>query len=95
MKSLVHYELEGLLQQGPHAVWIRLGCFDSFEAAQAAASRPFRGRPVVDSRVTPLFRDATGGYPVELHAAHDHQTLLRPHRAPQKRPYADFNSTLA
>lgn len=95
MKSLVHYELEGLLQQGHHAVWVRLGCYNSHEAAQAAAARSSQGRAVVDSRITPLYRDATGGYSVELHAAHDRQTLLRPHRTAQQRPYAEYPSVPA
>ncbi len=61
MKRLAHFTLEGLLQQGPHQVWITLGQFASECSALQAAGDLVNVKPgVTETRVLPLYMDDGG-----------------------------------
>lgn len=57
MKRLACFLLEGLVEQGPHRVWVTLGTFDSQDAARQATQNN-RNPSVVDTRVIALYRDS-------------------------------------
>lgn len=57
MKRLACFLLEGLVEQGPHRVWVTLGTFDSQDAAQHATLSA-RSPSVIDTRVIALYRDS-------------------------------------
>lgn len=72
MKRLAFFALEGLLQQGPHQVWVTLGAFPTEASAQAAAVPRARSRQgVVATRVLPLYRDSDPTACIVAHAAHE------------------------
>ncbi len=57
MKRLAFFTLEGLLEQGPHEVWVTLGTFPTAEAARhAQATQPITRPGISKKRVVPLFR---------------------------------------
>jgi len=57
MKRLACFLLEGLIEQGPHRVWVTLGTFDSQDAARRATQSACHPS-VVDTRVIALYRDS-------------------------------------
>ena len=57
MKRLACFLLEGLVEQGPHRVWVTLGTFESSENAQVAKRR-HHSPSVIDTRVIALYRDS-------------------------------------
>lgn len=57
MKRLACFLLEGLVEQGPHRVWVTLGAFETQEAAQRAKGLD-GSLSVVDTRVIALYRDS-------------------------------------
>lgn len=57
MKRLACFLLEGLVEQGPHRVWVTLGTFDSSDAAQFAKDREHSPR-VIETRIVALYRDS-------------------------------------
>ncbi len=64
MKRLAHFTLEGLMQQGPHNVWIPLGTFASAELASQAQGNTTRD-DIVQTRVMALYRDSGDTHAVE------------------------------
>ncbi len=58
MKRLAHFTLEGLIQQGPHQVWVCLGTFATAELAETATGGASCHRSgVIETRIMPLYRD--------------------------------------
>lgn len=57
MKRLACFLLEGLIEQGPHRVWVTLGTFESSDSAQMAKQR-HHSPSVIDTRVIALYRDS-------------------------------------
>lgn len=57
MKRLACFLLEGLVEQGPHQVWVTLGAFESSDAARRAISQN-PSTSVIDTRVIALYRDS-------------------------------------
>lgn len=58
MKRFAYFTLEGLLEQGPHRVWITLGRYASEQlASQAAANETGINPGITDTRILPLYRD--------------------------------------
>jgi hypothetical protein len=57
MKRLACFLLEGLVEQGPHRVWVTLGTFESSHTAQMAKRR-HHSASVIDTRIIALYRDS-------------------------------------
>ena len=95
MKTLVHYELEGLVRQGSESVWVPLGHFGSQEAAKSAKVASRWGAQIEGSRIVPLFRDASGGYPENEEIATVRTHKIRPHFAVPSKQLRELPVTLA
>lgn len=95
MKTLVHYELEGLVRQGSESVWVPLGHYDSQEEAQTAIAASRWGSQIEGSRVVPLFRDTSGGYSTleESDSVRTHK--IRPHFDLSSKKHRELPVTLA
>lgn len=68
MKRLACFLLEGLVEQGPHRVWVTLGTFETSANANFA-KRHYRDRSVIETRVIALYRDS-GVTAASSHRAH-------------------------
>lgn len=68
MKRLACFLLEGLVEQGPHHVWITLGTFDSAAAAGRSSLHRSHRLRVIETRVIALYRDSG------ITAASNHRT---------------------
>lgn len=58
MKRLACFLLEGLVEQGPHRVWVTLGTYESFDAARTCQPTEAHGARLVETRVIALYRDS-------------------------------------
>lgn len=95
MKTLVHFELEGLVRQGPETVWVPLGYFETPEEAHAASVVTRWGAQIEGSRVTPLFRDSSGGYGRIDEAVSEPSHRMQPHFNMANKEHRELPVTLA